>query len=255
MRWSIEPAELHSWDLTPREAIELQRRLHSRLVMRPVREPVRLVAGVDVHVPARCPAPAGAESPSPASGVRATAAVVVLSYPALEPVETAVAALPVAFPYIPGLLSFRELPAVLNAFRSLACHPDLVLCDGQGYAHPRRFGLACHLGLLIGVPTVGVAKTLLLGRHEPLGDSRGSWVPLLDGGEVVGAAVRTRTGVKPVYVSVGHLADLASAVEWTLRCAPRYRLPETTRQAHEVAGDAGRVPYGDEETAHQWRST
>jgi len=131
---------------------------------------------------------------------------------------------------------------VLNALGKLASRPDLILCDGQGYAHPRRFGLACHLGVLTGIPTVGVAKTLLIGKHEPLDASRGSWVPLMDGEEVIGAAVRTRRGVRPVYVSVGHLVDLDTAVEWTLRCAPHYRLPETTRWAHKVAGEVGRVP-------------
>ncbi len=211
----------------------LQRELRLRVVTRPFRDAVNTVAGVDVHVPAR----AGA-----ASGAIATAAVVVLSYPGLELVETAVASLPVGFPYVPGLLSFRELPVVVEAFRLLDTRPDLVLCDGQGYAHPRRFGLACHLGLLTGVPSIGVAKTLLVGMHEPLGAERGSWVALTDGDETVGAAVRTRCGVKPVYVSVGHDVDLETAVAWTLRCTSRYRLPETTRLAHGVAGRRGRVP-------------
>lgn len=232
MRWSIEVADLHPWDLSPSEAVALQRELRRQVVIRPFHDTVTTVAGVDVHMPPR----AGV-----ASGAVATAAVVVLSYPGLEPLETAFASLPIAFPYVPGLLSFRELPAVMEAFRCLDISPDLVLCDGHGYAHPRRFGLACHLGLLTGIPSIGVAKTLLVGTHGPLGADKGSWVPLTEGGEVVGAAVRTRVGVRPVYVSVGHKVDLPTAVAWTLGCAPRYRLPETTRRAHAVAGQRGGV--------------
>lgn len=218
--------------MSPRQAVALQRELCHRVVMRPLHAGVNTVAGVDVHVPLR----AGV-----GSGATVTAAVAVLAYPGLEPVETSLASLPISFPYVPGLLSFRELPAVVEAFRRLQVRPDLVLCDGHGYAHPRRFGLACHLGLLTGVPSIGVAKTLLVGTHGPLGVERGSRTPLVDGEEIVGAAVRTRTGVKPVYVSVGHKVDLETAVEWTLRCAPRYRLPETTRRAHAVAGRRGGV--------------
>jgi deoxyribonuclease V len=136
---------------------------------------------------------------------------------------------------VPGLLSFRETPAVLQALEQLKTLPDLLLCDGQGLAHPRRFGLACHLGVLTGIPSIGVAKSLLVGRHAPIELRRGAWQPLIDHGEQVGAALCTRPGTKPVYVSVGHRISLQSAVEYTLRCATRYRLPETTRQAHHLA--------------------
>ena len=225
--------ELHSWDLTPREARCLQMELQHLVEISALSGNVRLVAGVDVHVPAP-----RASAPGAGASKLATAAVAVLSYPELDLVECAVGRLPVTFPYVPGLLSFREIPPVLEALRGLQVVPDLLLCDGQGYAHPRRFGLACHLGVLTGVPTIGVAKSLLVGAHEPLAESRGSWAPLLDGDEMVGAAVRTRTGVTPIYVSVGHKVDLPSAIGWVLRCAPRFRLPETTRQAHKLAAAA-----------------
>jgi len=146
-----------------------------------------------------------------------------------------VAELPVAFPYVPGLLSFRELPAVLAALAGLAQPPDLLLVDGQGLAHPRRFGIACHLGVLTGLPCIGVAKTRLVGVHEPVPDRRGAWVPLHDRGEVIGAVLRSRVGVKPIYVSVGHRLSLRRAVEWVMACTGRYRLPQTTRAAHALA--------------------
>jgi deoxyribonuclease V len=151
--------------------------------------------------------------------------------------ESALARRPTAFPYVPGLLSFREIPAVLDALAALACTPDLLLADGQGLAHPRRFGLACHLGWLVDTPTVGVAKSRLLGAFTPPPDQRGAWAPLLDRGEVIGAAVRTRRGVKPVFVSPGHRVDVASAVRLTLACTGRYRLPAPSRAAHRLASN------------------
>jgi deoxyribonuclease V len=132
-------------------------------------------------------------------------------------------------------LSFRETPAVLDALHKLRRQPDLLICDGQGVAHPRRFGLACHIGILEGLPSIGVAKKRLLGSHDPLRDERGAWQPLVDGGEVIGAVLRTRVGVKPVYVSVGHRVRLETAIEYVQRCTLRYRLPETTRWAHRLA--------------------
>jgi deoxyribonuclease V len=146
---------------------------------------------------------------------------------------------PTAFPYVPGLLSFRELPAVLAAIEQLRILPDLYLCDGQGLAHPRRFGLACHLGVLLDAPTIGVAKTRLIGTHAPPPAEKGGWTPLEDGGEVIGAVLRTRSGVKPVYVSIGHRVSLATSVRLTLACTSRYRLPETIRQAHRLASTDG----------------
>jgi deoxyribonuclease V len=136
---------------------------------------------------------------------------------------------------VPGLLSFRELPTLLKALEKLKSRPDMVLCDGQGLAHPRRFGIACHLGLATGIPAIGVGKTRLLGAHKPVRNRRGAWQPLLDGDECIGAVLRTRVDVKPVYVSIGHRVSLSTAIDYVLRCAPRYRLPETTRQAHRHA--------------------
>ncbi len=214
-------APLHRWDVTPAEAVAIQRELWSRVLACDDLPPLRTVAGADV----------GFEE----GGRIARAAVVVLSLPSLAPVDEVVVRAPTAFPYVPGLLSFREVPVVAEALASLAQPPDVVLCDGQGYAHPRRFGLACHLGVWTGLPTVGVAKTRLVGEHGEVPTGRGEWCPLLDHGEVIGAVLRTRPGVKPVYVSVGHRVSLATAIELVMRCVTRYRLPETTRQAHRLA--------------------
>lgn len=208
-----------AWDLSPEEAIALQLGLRSRVETRDRLGPVRRVAGVDV----------GFEE----VGAVARAAVAVLG-PGLELVDQATSRSPVRFPYLPGLLSFREVPAVLAVLAKIA-PPDLLVCDGQGYAHPRRFGLACHLGVETGLPSIGVAKSRLIGEHGQLPAERGAWRPLVDGGEVVGAVLRTRDGVKPVYVSIGHRISLQTAVDWVLRLTPRYRLPETTRQAHRLA--------------------
>ena len=189
---------------------------------------VRYVAGLDV-------------SPPDARGV-VQGAVVVLSYPDLEIADVAIAEQTPAFPYVPGLLSFRETPVLLEALEALTIMPDLLILDAQGYAHPRRFGLACHLGLLVDIPTIGCAKSRLLGRFEDLGDERGSSAPLLDKGDVIGAVVRTRTSVSPVYVSVGHRVSLEAAITFVLTCCGRYRLPEPTRLAHMAA--AGRFEEG-----------
>ncbi len=168
-------------------------------------------------------------------GATTRAAVALLRFPELTLHEYAISRRPTTFPYVPGLLSFREVPAALDALAKLAETPDLLLCDGQGYAHPRRFGLACHLGLLSGLPAIGVAKTLLTGRHDPVPDEQGAWQPLTDRGEVIGAVLRTRPRTKPIYISVGHRISLASAIDYTLRCTRSYRLPETTRWAHRLA--------------------
>jgi deoxyribonuclease V len=136
---------------------------------------------------------------------------------------------------VPGYLSFREVPAVLAALKKLRTRPDLLLCDGQGVAHPRRFGLACHLGLLLDIPSIGVAKSRLIGTHGDVPEQKGGWTALEDDGEIIGAVLRTRAGVKPVYVSVGHRISLATAIDYVMRCTTRYRLPETTRYAHRLA--------------------
>lgn len=188
---------------------------------------LRAVAGVD----------AGFED----EGATARAAVVVLSFPSLEPVEYAVARAPAIFPYIPGFLSFREAPAIIDALAMLKAPPDLLICDGQGIAHPRRLGIASHIGVVTGLPAIGCAKSLLVGRHPELPDLRGERVPLLHRGEQVGWALRTRVGVTPVYVSPGHRVALATAVDLVMACVTRYRLPETTRYAHNLASN-GVIP-------------
>lgn len=202
--------------LTPRAAAELQLRLRDRVVRCGSLRP-RLVAGADVSV----------------KGGLARAAIVILRD--LEPVEEVVIERPVNFPYVPGLLSFRELPPLLAAWRRLRTRPDVILVDGQGYAHPRRFGLACHLGVLLDLPTIGCAKSRLVGEHVDPPPERGAWAPLVDGGEVVGAALRTRSGCRPVYVSIGHRVTLAGAIRTVLACAPRYRIPEPQRRADQLS--------------------
>ncbi|MDH7489828.1 MAG: deoxyribonuclease V [Anaerolineae bacterium] len=204
---------------TPQQAAEEQRQLACRAVLCPLPHPPATVAGLDVGI---------------RNGI-ACAAVVVLSYPDLRAVAWGVARAPVSFPYIPGLLAYREIPVALAALRQLDIAPDVLMCDGQGIAHPRRMGIATHLGILLDHPTIGCAKSRLWGTHGPVGQARGEWQPLDDHGETIGAALRTRAGVKPVYVSPGHRADLDSAIRLVLACAPRYRLPEPTRLAHLLA--------------------
>ncbi|MCA9605705.1 MAG: deoxyribonuclease V [Myxococcales bacterium] len=183
---------------------------------------VRRVAGVDVAYEK--------------GGDRVFAAVVVLDAETLAPVERATHVARATFPYVPGLFSFRELPPLLECFAALDRPPDLVVCDGQGRAHPRRFGLACHLGLLFDLPTIGCAKTRLIGEHATPAAPRGSEAPLLDDGEPIGTVLRTRDGVRPLYVSIGHRVSLTTARDWVLRLSPRFRLPETTRAADQLVG-------------------
>jgi deoxyribonuclease V len=217
---------LHAWDLTPKEAIALQARLRDRVERADRIGEVRRIAGVDV----------GFEQ----DGRVARAAIAVLDYPGLALADQAVARVATTFPYVPGLLSFREIPVVLAAIERLRASPDLILYDGQGIAHPRRFGIASHLGLVLDCPSIGVAKTRLIGAHRAPPDRRGAWTPLVDAGEnggteTIGAVLRTRKGVKPLFVSIGHRVSLETAVAWTMACATRYRLPETTRWAHRLA--------------------
>ena len=211
----------HPWDVTPAQARAIQLEGRARVVTEDRLGEVRHVAGIDV----------GFE----AGGAVTRAAVAVLDFPSLRLVESAVVRLPTRFPYVPGLLSFREIPAVLEALAQLSVPPDLLLCDGQGFAHPRRFGLACHLGVLADLPSIGVAKSRLIGTHGTPAEPRGTWEPLLDGEETIGAVLRTRQGVAPLYVSIGHRVSLPTAIRWVLACTTRYRLPETTRQAHRLA--------------------
>jgi len=217
----VKIQHLHPWDLSPTEAVRLQRQLQLLIETEDRFDKVKLVAGVDV----------GFED----SGKITKAAMATLEFPSLIQVEQAIFRAPTSFPYIPGLLSFREIPAVLGAMEKLDRLPDLILCDGQGIAHPRRFGLACHLGLLTDIPSLGVAKSRLIGSHDELALDKGCWVPLTDGEEEIGAVLRTRNGVKPLYISSGHRICLESAISMVLACTTRYRLPETTRTAHRLA--------------------
>lgn len=214
----------HDWDLTPKEARSIQERLAPLVREAPIAGPIRHVAGVDVSVRQ--------------GAVRA--AVAILSFPDLKVGDQAIWEGPVTFPYVPGLLSFREIPVLLKALEKITIWPDVIITDGQGFAHPRRLGLACHLGVLLDVPTIGVAKSRLIGIHDEPAREKGCSVPLLspDGAETIGVVLRTRDGVKPVYVSIGHRVTLEQAVELTLRCTTRYRLPETTRAAHRLSQTA-----------------
>ena len=215
--------QLHQWDISTAEAGCIQRDLAASVVRsRCLFHPPRYVAGVDVGVDRL--------------RARGRAAVVVLSFPHLEVAEVETLEGPLQWPYVPGFLSFRELPLVLAVCELVRTTPDIVLVDGHGIAHPRRVGLASHLGLFLDIPTVGCAKSLLCGMHGTLGLERGATAEIVDDGEVVGAAVRTRSNVKPVYVSIGHKCGFADAVESVLHCTSRYRLPEPTRLAHLAAG-------------------
>lgn len=218
--------ETHSWNLSPEAAVALQRRLANQVVTVDQIGQVRFVAGADV----------GFED----QGRITRAAVVVLRFADLSAVQQVVVRQPTHFPYIPGLLSFRECPALLAALEKLTVTPELLLCDGQGIAHPRRFGIACHLGVLTGLPSIGVAKTRLVGRHGAVPEERGNWTPLLDKGETVGAVLRTRPRVKPLFISAGHRISLSTAIHYVMACTTRYRLPETTRIADRLASGSQR---------------
>ena len=211
----------HPWVKTVAEAKEIQEKLRNQVITQDCLGEVRYIAGTDV----------GFKN----NYTITQSAVAVLSFPELELVETAISQIPTTFPYIPGYLSFREIPAILQAMEKLQTIPDLILCDGQGLAHPRRFGLACHLGVLIDIPTIGVAKSLFIGKHETLPQKKGSWKPLIDQDESIGIVLRSRTNVKPIYVSVGHKISLPTAIEYTMKCLGKYRLPETTRLADRLS--------------------
>lgn len=212
---------LHSWPNSTAEAKLVQEKFRDKVIRTPAVGKVALVAGVDI----------GFEN----HGKTTRAAVAILNFPELSLVEKQIVRSKTSFPYVPGYLSFRELPAAIKAFEKLEHQPDIVLCDGQGIAHPRRFGLACHLGLWLNLPTIGVAKSRLIGTHQEPGAKKGSWKPLMDNDEQIGAVLRTRDNVSPVYVSIGHQVDLETAINYTLQCTTKYRLPETTRWAHKLA--------------------
>jgi len=213
---------LHEWEVGSTRAREIQLRLAKKVVTENAISTPRLIVGIDISSP-------------DAQGV-ARGAAVVLRCPELSIVEVEIAEGKITFPYIPGLLSFREAPLILAACEKLSNAPDLILIDGQGVAHPRRFGLASHVGLFLDMPTIGCAKSILCGRHQPLEEEAGSHAELFDKGELIGAALRTKSRVKPIYVSVGHKIDLGSALQWVTKCCRGYRLPEPTRLAHLAAG-------------------
>jgi deoxyribonuclease V len=214
--------KLHDWEVSVTRAREIQLSLAKRVVIENEVINPHLVAGIDIAAP-------------DAQGI-ARGAVVVLRYPELGMVEVKVVERKITFPYIPGLLSFRESPLILAVCEKLSNNPDLILIDGQGIAHPRRMGLASHVGLFLDLPTIGCAKSILCGQHRPVGEEAGSQAELLDNGELIGAALRTKSGARPIYVSVGHKIDLVSALQWVIKCCRGYRLPEPTRLAHLAAG-------------------
>jgi deoxyribonuclease V len=210
--------QLHEWDLTPREAVELQQRLRQEVRIAPLAGEIKTIAGADISF--------NKFEPTVYAGI------VVLSLPTLEVIEEVGVVSESRFPYVPGLLSFRETPSVLEAWAQLKTEPDALMLDGQGLAHPRRVGIACHVGLLIERPTLGCAKSVLVGKYEEPARERGTWTEMVHKGEVVGAAVRTKRNVQPVFVSPGHLIDLEGAVKLTLSTDGGYRQPEPTRRAH-----------------------
>jgi deoxyribonuclease V len=209
------------WDVSPREAVAIQNALRDQVIRTDQLGVVGHVAGVDV----------GFEQHNTIT----RAAVAVLDFPGLGLLDHGIHRQPTTFPYVPGLLSFREVPAILRALDTMETKPDLILVDGQGIAHPRRIGIASHLGLACGLPTIGVAKTRLIGTHDDIPDVKGAWRPLMDRDETIGAVLRTRAGVKPLYISIGHRVSLPTAIEYVMACVTRYRLPETTRWAHRLA--------------------
>jgi deoxyribonuclease V len=212
---------LHRWDLSPDEAMQVQRDLRDQLILEWDNSVIMTVAGVDISIQPEV----------------ARAAIVVLRYPELTPLEAVTADAPLDFPYVPGLLSFREGPAVLAAWEKLQEKPDLLMFDGQGVAHPRGVGIACQMGLWLERPTIGVAKSRLYGKHAEVGPKRGDKTELLDRrGEVIGTVLRTRDQTNPLYVSPGYLIDVEHATDFVLACLAGYRLPEPTRWAHKVAG-------------------
>ena len=216
------PRAPHRWTLSPRAAVALQRRLAERVRVTPLRGAPRLVAGLDAAF----------------AGERCIAGVVLWDLREQRVVEERVVVRPLRFPYVPGLLSFREAPALLAALRRLRSEPDVLVCDGHGLAHPRRFGIACHVGVLTGLPTVGCAKSRLVGAYVDPARRRGARSPLVDAGLVIGSVLRTQADAKPLFVSVGHRVDLRSSLRLVLACARDHRLAEPVRLADRLVAAA-----------------
>lgn len=216
----MEAVIQHQWNLSEMEAVELQRELAKKVITEDGLDPIHHVAGVDVAYSK--------------NNDTLIAAIVVLELDSLKIVESVVIEDTVQFPYIPGLFSFRELPPIIKAFEKIKTTPQLVVCDGQGLAHPRRFGLACHLGILYDIPTIGCGKTKLSGNFTEPDQHRGAQSPLIDNREIIGNVLRTQKNINPIFVSIGHRISLTTACQWILKLAPKYRLPETTRQADQL---------------------
>jgi deoxyribonuclease V len=232
----------HRWDVSVAEARKIQDKLREKWVGEDRLGEIRTVAGLDAaFLLTGSQAFKARDSWSVLREAnRAIAAVVVYSYPEMQELEQAYAEVRLGFPYVPGFLSFREIPALLAALKKLPRVPDLLFCDGQGYAHPRRMGLASHLGIVVDRPAIGCAKSILIGTHGALGSEAGAWAPMMDQGETIGAALRTRASVKPVYVSQGHRVSLETAVRMTLAVCCGRRIPQPTRDADHYVGQMKR---------------
>ena len=213
----------HSWNITPTEAIAIQKELRSKVELTSLEKEIHLIGGADISF-------------NKYSEI-IYAGIVVLKLPELVEVTRSIVVTRTSFPYIPGLLSFRETPALLEAWEKLDTRPDVMILDGQGIAHPRRLGIATHFGLLTGIPSIGCAKSLLTGKYDPPLNKKGTWSSLMDQNEQIGVILRTRENVKPVFVSPGHKIDFATSVELVMRCCTKYRLPETTRLAHRLVNE------------------
>jgi deoxyribonuclease V len=216
----VDIKELHSWNVSPKEAVEIQKQLQSQVTLKNRLKSIRYVAGTDVS--------------SSLVDETCWAGLVVFQYPGLEPVEESWTQDKVSFPYVPGLLSFREIPILISALTKLKTMPDVILCDGQGVAHPRSMGLATHLGLLVNCPTIGCAKSILVGSYSGLGEKKGASADLVHKGRVIGAAARTRKGTKPIFVSAGNNISLKQSLRVVFRCCRQYRVPEPIRMAHNL---------------------
>ncbi|MCD5401710.1 deoxyribonuclease V [candidate division NPL-UPA2 bacterium] len=224
--------ELHSWGVSPEEALRIQRELKREIIAERSFDEIRKIAGADISF----------------SREEAYAGVIIFSFPDFWIIEKRQAVKKITFPYIPGLLAFREGPALLSAFEQMETEPDLIIFDAQGLAHPRRMGLATHLGIILDKPSIGCAKSRLVGHYEPPEETVGSHSLLEDGGEIIGAVVRTKEGVSPVFVSLGHRLDLETSIKVVLECCRGYRLPEPSRQAHNFAEEI-KSGEGDSKTA------